>query len=96
MIKSPYEVLIRPLVTEDSTLRAESGNPRYTFEVHPSATKPEIRWAVETIFETKVGKVRTMVLKGKVKRVRYRAGRRPDRKKAIVALAPGQKPLEIY
>jgi len=96
MSKSPYEVIIRPIVTEDSTRRAESGQPRYTFEVHPSATKPEIRWAVETIFKTKVATVRTMVIKGKVKRVRFRAGRRPDRKKAIIALAADQKPLELY
>jgi len=95
MSKSPYEVVIRPLVTEDSTRRAESESPRYTFEVHPAATKPEIRWAIEKIFDTKVSTVRTMVMKGKVKRVRFRAGRRPDRKKAVVALAPGQKPLEI-
>lgn len=96
MNKSPYEVVIRPIVTEDSTHRLESANPRYTFEVHPSATKPEIRWAVEKIFDTKVAKVTTMLVKGKVKRVRVRAGRRADRKKAIVALAPGQKPLENF
>ena len=96
MSKSPYEVIIRPLVTEDSTRRAESAQPRYTFEVHPSATKPEIRWAIEKIFSTKVSRVRTMVIKGKVKRVRFRAGKRSDRKKAIVALAPDQKPLKLF
>ena len=95
MTKSPYEIVIRPLVTEASTQRAEKAAPRYTFEVHPDATKPEIRWAIETIFNVKVTQVRTMVVKGKVKRVRYRAGRRPDRKKAVVSLAPEQK-LEIY
>jgi large subunit ribosomal protein L23 len=95
MTKSPYEILIRPLVTEDSTLRAESAKPRYTFEVHPAATKPEIRWAIETVFNVKVTSVRTLLVKGKVKRVRFREGRRPDRKKAIISLAPDQK-LDIY
>jgi len=95
MTKSPYQILIRPMVTEDTTHRAESDKPQYTFEVHPSATKPEIRWAVEKVFNVKVEKVRTLILKGKVKRVRFREGRRPDRKKAIVNLLPGHK-LEQY
>ncbi len=95
MTKSPYEIILRPVVTETSTQMAEAEQPHYVFEVPTRATKPEIRWAIEKIYNVKVSDVRTVTLKGKVKRVRYRAGRRPDRKKAIISLAEGQR-LDIY
>lgn len=94
MNKSPYEILIRPVVTEKSTSHAESDTPQYTFEVHPRSTKPEIQKAIEKVFNVKVVKVNTLILKGKIKRVRARAGRRSDRKKAFITLAKGQK-LEL-
>ncbi len=93
--KSPYSIVLRPVVTEDSVRRAQMDTPQYTFEVHPDSTKPEIRWALEKIYNVKVRQVRTLRVKGKIKRVRYRPGRTSLRKKAIVSLAKDQK-LEIY
>lgn len=63
--------------------------PKYTFEVAPDATKVEIREAVETLFEVKVKKVRTMNCRGKKRRVGRWLGRRPHWKKAIVEVSEG-------
>ena len=89
-MKSHHDVLIAPIVSEKSYGLSEAGV--YTFKVHPSATKPEIHDAVEAIFNVKVLKVNTLNRKGKRKRNRrtYTFGSRPDTKRAIVTLAPGQ------
>ena len=90
----PRDVLVRPLVTEKST-RLMSEHNQYTFEVAPKATKIQIRQAVEQIFKVKVLSVRTLWVRGKRRRVGRHEGRRPDWKKAIVRVAPGQR-IEIF
>ncbi|MBF6591643.1 MAG: 50S ribosomal protein L23 [Ktedonobacterales bacterium] len=74
--------------------------PRYTFRVHPEATKPQIKLAVEAMFPVKVVEVRTMRMPGKAKTIRTRKGQfskeaRPW-KKAIVTLAEGQSIAELH
>ena len=88
-MKDPRDVIIAPIVSEKSYALIESNV--YTFLVHPDAAKPEIRNAVETIFDVKVLKVNTLNRKGKATRNRRtgKAGSRPDRKRAIVTLAEG-------
>jgi len=83
-----YDTIIRPLVTEKATMGNENG--QVSFVVAMTATKPEIKAAVEMLFNVKVLAVNTSVLKGKTKSFRGRAGRRSDMKKAIVTLAVGQ------
>lgn len=83
-----YEVVRAPVVTEKSTLITEHN--QITFRVAPDATKPEIKAAIEKLFDVKVLKVNTLIAKGKTKRFRGIKGRRADEKKAIVTLAEGQ------
>ena len=80
----PEEIIIRPVVTEKSNDELQSG--KYTFEVNKKATKVEIAKAVEKLFEVKVLNVNTMTVRGKTKRVRYKEGKTPDWKKAIVTI----------
>lgn len=88
----PQDVIIRPVVTEKSIkLMAEN---KYTFLVHPKATKIDIRRAVEELFHVTVVKVNTLKVRGKRRRLWRQVGRTPDRKKAIVTLKPGDK-IEI-
>jgi len=87
------DIIIRPYVTEQSTREMEQN--KYTFEVALKATKTDIKRAVEQIFGVKVLKVNTTRIPGKVKRLGRFVGRRPDRKKAIVQLAPGDR-IEIF
>jgi large subunit ribosomal protein L23 len=93
-MKPFYEVIKRPLITEKAVLAKETLG-RYSFEVALEATKPAIREAIEGHFKVKVHDVRTMVIRGKDRRIGRHQGRRPNWKKAIVTLAPGQK-LEIF
>ncbi len=83
------EVLRRAVITEKSMRGAEAG--RYTFEVARDATKPEIREAVERLFDVRVVKVNTLNVPGRTKRRGRHTYRTPDRKKAVVTLAEGQK-----
>jgi large subunit ribosomal protein L23 len=76
------------VISEKATLGSEHN--QVTFRVPMDATKPEIRSAVESLFNVKVKAVNTLRMKGKVKRFRGRLGRTPDYKKAIVTLAEGQ------
>jgi large subunit ribosomal protein L23 len=85
---SNYDVIRAPVVTEKSTNVSEHN--QVIFDVAMSATKPEIKAAVEALFEVKVTAVNTLVRKGKVKRFRNRLGVRNDVKKAVVTLAEGQ------
>ena len=87
-MKEPYKVIFRPLITEKSTLQKESDN-QIAFEVNPRANKIEIRKAVEKAFGVHVLKVRTMHMQGKKKRMGRFFGRRPNWKKAVVTMAPG-------
>ncbi|MEE2773500.1 MAG: 50S ribosomal protein L23 [Pseudomonadota bacterium] len=82
-----YDVIRRPIITEKATNASESG--AVVFEVAMSATKPEIKRAIEELFKVKVKGVNTSVLKGKSKRFRGKLGRRKDIKKAYVMLEEG-------
>lgn len=86
----PYDIILRPLVTEKS-LAQHTDRYKVSFLVNPDANKHEIRTAVERIFAVKVVEVNTVYLKGKRKRTRTREGKRPDQKKAIVTLRAGDK-----
>ena len=81
----PYQVVLRPLVTEKGMHRSTRDN-QYSFEVSPLASKEDIRHAVEELFDVKVTKVRTQNRRGKPRRYRFRWGRTKDWKKAIVTL----------
>jgi large subunit ribosomal protein L23 len=83
-----YDLIERPVITEKSTMASEQG--KVVFKVRPDATKPEIREAIEKLFNVNVTAVNTLVTKGKVKRFRGRIGTRSDVKKAIVTLKEGQ------
>lgn len=83
----PYQIILRPLVTEKGTQLASDEQTRaYTFEVNPLANKSEIRAAVEELFKVKVEKVRTQNRIGKPRRYRFRYGRTKNWKKALVKL----------
>lgn len=89
MIKlSAYDVIVSPVITEKSTNASEHN--QVVFNVAPTATKPEIKSAVEKLFGVKVDKVNTLVRKGKVKRFRGIKGRQSDVKKAVVTLKDGE------
>ena len=83
------QVLLAPHVSEKSTLMADA-NSQHVFKVLPTATKTEIKQAVEQLFEVKVAQVRVMNVKGKTKRFGQRDGKRSDWRKAYVTLAEGQ------
>ena len=85
------QVVLTPVVSEKSYSGIAEG--RYTFKVHPSASKPEISDAIQAIFGVRVVKVNTLNRKGKRKRNRrtFTYGKRPDTKRAIVTLAPGER-----
>ena len=92
-MNSPYDVIIRPVVTERSFDLMEQG--KYTFEVARTAPKEEIRAAIEKLFDVHVVKVNTVNVKPKMRRVRYVAGKTRTWKKAIVTLAPGEQ-IEVF
>ncbi|MFC7049915.1 50S ribosomal protein L23 [Emcibacter nanhaiensis] len=83
-----YDTILGPVITEKSTLVSEHN--QVVFRVPLTATKPEIKDAVEALFDVKVEAVNTIRVKGKVKRFRGHKGRRSDYKKAMVKLAEGQ------
>jgi large subunit ribosomal protein L23 len=85
-----YKVLLGPHISEKATIVAE-GNGQYVFRVTGDATKPEIKQAIEALFEVKVESVRTLNHKGKTKRTVRGLGKRKDVKKAYVRLADGQE-----
>lgn len=87
------DIIKKPVITEKSMRLLEEN--KYTFIVDKRANKPEIRKAVEELFNVKVQKVNTMRVKGKVKRVRNAIGRTPEVKKAIVKLREGDK-IELF
>jgi large subunit ribosomal protein L23 len=82
-----YDVIKSPVITEKATLGSE--NNQVTFKVAIDATKPEIKAAIEALFDVKVKKVNTLRQEGKVKRFRGVVGKRAEYKKAIVTLAEG-------
>jgi large subunit ribosomal protein L23 len=95
-MKKIQEVIVRPLITERSTLLKEKG--KYSFEVHPNATKKEIKNAVELIFKkekVEVAKVNTANVPAKLRRFGRNLSKAYRWKKAIVTLKPGQK-IEFF
>ena len=91
---SIHRTIVRPLITEKSSA-AYQERGEYAFEVHPEATKPQIRTAVEQLFGVKVTGVWTSNQRGKEKRMGRTTGRRPNWKKAIVKLREGDT-IEIF
>jgi len=83
------KVLLAPHISEKSAYAAESD--QYVFKVAADATKPEVKAAVESLFDVKVQSVNMTNIKGKTKMFKGRAGKRNDIRKAIVRLAPGQE-----
>lgn len=83
-----YDVIVAPVITEKSTEASE--NNQIVFKVRNDATKPEIKAAIEALFQVKVTAVNTLVRKGKLKRFRGRLGRQSNVKHAVVTLADGQ------
>jgi large subunit ribosomal protein L23 len=88
-VRDPRTIIRRALITEKGTALREAAN-QYQFEVALHANKIEIKQAVQKIFNVKVREVRTMTLPGKVKRMGRYSGQRPDWKRAVVTLEPGQ------
>ena len=84
-----YNVLLAPRVTEKTARVGEQGN-QYVFKVAPSATKADIRAAIEELFEVSVESVRVVNVKGKTKSFKMRPGKRSDWKKAYVRVQAGQ------
>ena len=90
-----YDVILKPVVTEKTM--GVMADKKYTFYVHPDATKGQIKEAVEKMFEgTKVEKVNTVTVPGKLKRRGRTQGYTAKRKKAIVTLTEGSKDIEIF
>jgi large subunit ribosomal protein L23 len=89
-VKSVYDIVTSPLITEKGTMVNAEGN-QVIFRVHRDANKDEIRRAIEALFKVKVEKVRTLNCLGKTRRVGRNIGRRPNWKKAYVTLAEGQR-----
>lgn len=87
-MKPLYQIIRKPLITEKSNLMKETGNV-VAFEVAMSSNKVEIKQAVERAFKVKVQDVRTLIVAGKVKRSGRSIGKRPNVKKAYVALTEG-------
>lgn len=90
----PYQVILRPLVTEKGTHQSTRYNA-YTFQVSAIATKTQIKAAVEELFNVKVEAVRTQVREGKRRRFRQSMGQLPTWKKAIVTLS-GDDKIEFF
>ena len=86
-MKSSYDVIRRPIITEKATLASESGG--VVFEVDMKSNKVEIKKAVEELFKVKVKAVNTSITKGKKKRFRGRLGKQRDVKRAYVMLEEG-------
>jgi len=84
------KVLVAPLISEKSSIAAEQNN-QYVFKVTTDATKPEIKQAVELMFDVKVDAVKVANMKGKTKRHGQKLGRRSDWKKAYISLQAGQE-----
>ncbi len=92
-MKSPRDIIIRPVVSEKSYAGLEHSS--YTFLVDARANKTEIKEAIQQIWNVRVTSVNTLNRKGKVKRTRLNTGKRPDQKRAIVTVAPGDS-IEIF
>ena len=94
-MKTAYDVIIRPIITEQST--EDIDIKKYAFEVAKDANKIEIKKAIEEIFDVTVIKVTTENIQGKMKRNgAYPMGRQASRKKAVVKLSADSKNIELF
>ena len=93
-MKTPYDIIFKPVVTE----RSMEGmtEKKYTFKVDKRANKTQIKQAIEEIFGVKVERVSTMNMTGKVKRMGKFVGKRSDWKKAIIKLTDESKEIEFF
>ncbi|MCC6273166.1 MAG: 50S ribosomal protein L23 [Deltaproteobacteria bacterium] len=89
-----HEIIRRPLITEKGTQLRELQN-QYLFEVDRRASKHQIKGAVETLFKVHVEDVKTLVVRGKIKRVGRSIGKRSNWKKAYITLKEGEK-IEFF
>lgn len=97
-MKEIHEILIEPHITEDSAkimVDRKSGVRKYVFKVGKTASKPEIKEAIEKRFSVEVDSVNTLINRGKMKRVRTAIGKKPNWKKAYITLKAGQKIAEL-
>lgn len=96
-MRTVWDIIKSPVITEKALVAKEEsqdGRQLLTFRVDTHATKPEIKSAIETIFQVKVDAVRTINYMGKIKRRGRHEGRRPAWKKAYVTLKQGENPLD--
>jgi large subunit ribosomal protein L23 len=93
-MRSPHDIIIKPIITERSM--DDMAENKYTFAVDKKANKSEVKKAIESVFGVKVEKVNTMNMLGKVKRQGVNSGRRPSWKKAIVKLTDDSKKIEFF
>lgn len=93
-MKTPYDVVIRPIISERSMDDAQL--KKYTFEVATDANKTEVKHAIEEIFDVDVDKVNVISVKGKKKRMGRYEGFTAAKKKAIITLKPGSKEIEFF
>ena len=93
-MKSPYDVIIKPVISEKSMDDAQ--NKKYTFKVAVDANKTQVKLAVEEIFGVEVAKVNIMNVKGKTKRMGRYEGKTAASRKAIVTLTVGSKEIEFF
>lgn len=93
-MRSPYDVILKPVVTERSMEDAQE--KKYTFKVATDANKTEVKMAVEEIFDVEVKNVNIMNVKGKLKRMGRTAGMTAASKKAIVTLTEDSKEIEFF
>ena len=92
----PHQIILQPLITEKGTHQStHEHHNAYSFEVNLWATKPQIKAAVEELFNVRVEKVRTQQRRGKLRRYRFRHGRLSNWKKAVVKLHPEDK-IEFF
>jgi len=93
-ITDPRDIVLAPVISEKSYGLIEDNV--YTFVVRPDSNKTQIKIAIEKIFSVKVASVNTLNRPGKRKRARAGYGKRKDTKRAIVTLAPGSKPIDLF
>ena len=93
-MKSVYDIIIRPIITEKSMESVEM--KKYVFEVAKDATKVDVRKAIEKIFGVKVMSVNTINVTGKEKRMGVHVGKTASFKKAVVRLTADSKPIEFF
>lgn len=95
MIKDPYKIILKPVITEKSTLMKEK-NREICLEVDPRANKIEIKEAAEQLFNVKIERVRVMKQRGKMRRVGRNQGKTKDWKKAYLKIKEGEKMIEYF